>query len=72
MNAQMEVLTAQVSAIESVGDSAIVLLRGLKVALDEAIASNDADALADLSARLGAQTQELADAVSANTPVAQP
>jgi hypothetical protein len=68
MSDQLTALTEKVSAIESVSDSAITLLTGLKTALDDAIASDDPDALAALSERLGAQTQELADAVTANTP----
>ena len=37
-------------------------------ALDEAIASDDREALLALSDRLGAQTAELAEAITANTP----
>lgn len=70
MSTQLETLTARVTAIESVGDSAIALLAGLKADLDEAIASGDADALTALSERLGAQAEELAAAVVANTPAA--
>jgi hypothetical protein len=64
----MILLTERVTAIETVADSAIELLNGLKTSLDEAIASNDPAAVQALSERLGAQTAELADAVVANTP----
>jgi regulator of replication initiation timing len=70
MSIELDTLVARVTEIESVGDSAIVLLGDLKTKLDEAIASDDKDALVALSERLGAQTQELADAISANTPAA--
>lgn len=69
MNDELLVLTEKVTAIETVGDSAIALLNGLKVALDQAIASNDPTAIQALSDRLGAQSEELAAAISANTPV---
>lgn len=70
MSEQLQTLTERVAAIETVGDSAIELLNGLKADLDAAIASGDEDALAALSERLGAQTAELAAAVAANTPAA--
>lgn len=70
MSDQLTALTDQVTAIETVSDSAIALLTGLKSSLDEAIASDDPDALTALSERLGAQSQELADAITANTPAA--
>jgi hypothetical protein len=46
------------------------MLNGLKERLDAAIASGDPAALVALSASLGTDTQELADAVAANTPAA--
>jgi len=70
MNDLLETLAAKVTAIETVGDSAIALLVGLKTALDEAIASNDPAVLEAFSARLEAQTSELAAALVANTPAA--
>jgi DNA-binding FadR family transcriptional regulator len=70
MSDQLTALTEQVEANATVTGSAITLLQGLKQQLDDAIASSDPDALADLSERLGSQTQALADAVSANTPAA--
>ena len=61
-------LVADVAALTTVDTSAIALLHGLKVALDEAIAKNDPAALVALSASIETQTQALADAVVANTP----
>ena len=68
MSAELDTLVEKVTAIESVGDSAIELLVGLKQKLDEALVADDREALIALSERLGAQTQELADAIAANTP----
>lgn len=70
MSDQLTALTAKVEANATVTESAITLLTGLKSSLDEAIASDDPLALADLSDRLGAQTEALAAAVTANTPSA--
>lgn len=68
MSVQLETLAERVAAVESVGDSAVMLLGELKTALDAALASDDIEeAVQALSDRLGAQTQELADAVAANT-----
>lgn len=61
-------LKSNIEANTAVSDSAVILLQGLKAKLDEAIASNDPAALAALSAALGADTQELAQAIAANTP----
>jgi hypothetical protein len=63
-------LQAKVAAENTVVDSAIVLLHGLKTQLDEAIVNGDTGALVDLSDEIGAKTQALADAVQANTPAA--
>jgi hypothetical protein len=68
MSIELDTLIEKVTAIETVGDSAIALLADLKVKLDEAIALDDPAALQALSDRLGAQAQELADAIAANTP----
>ena len=70
MSAELQELTAKVAANSVVIDSAVELLNGLKERLDAAIASGDPAALAALSASLGTDTQELADAVAANTPAA--
>lgn len=63
-------LQDKVAANTTVTESAITLLAGLKAELDAAIASGDPAALTALSATLGAETQKLADAVTANTPSA--
>lgn len=68
MSEALDTLITRVSEIETVADSAIELLAGLKASLDEAIASGDPAALAQLSERLGAQSEELAQAIMANTP----
>lgn len=70
MSEQLDTLTARVAAIETVGDSAILLLSELKADLDAALANQDMGAIQALSDRLAAQTQELADAITANTPAA--
>jgi hypothetical protein len=70
MNATIETLADRVNAIETVSGSAIALLGGLKLALDEAIAGGDMGAVAELSERLSAQTAQLAAAVAANTMAA--
>jgi hypothetical protein len=67
MSATLDSLADRVTQIETVGDSAIALLNGLKEALDAAIAGGDMAAVAELSARLSAQTDELAEAVAKNT-----
>jgi hypothetical protein len=63
-------LQARVAAEDTVIDSAITLLQGLKTQLDAAVASGDPAALQALSDDIGAKTQALADAVTANTPAA--
>ena len=68
MSEALEALITRVAEIETVGDSAIALIASLKEQLDAAIASGNTDALRELSERLGAQSQELADAILANTP----
>jgi len=72
MNDQLTALTTAVTDMETVADSAIVLLNGLKSALDAAIEADDPAALEALSARLGEQSAELAAALTANTPAAAP
>ena len=69
MAASLDDLKAKVEANTTVIGSAMTLLVGLKTALDEAIAQlPDQTALAELSAKLAANNQALADAVVANTP----
>lgn len=73
MSAKLDALTAAVAAEKTVVNSAIALLQGLHDQLTALIAAgNDDDALAALTADLGTQTQTLADAVAANTPVQAP
>lgn len=69
MTKQLDALTASVAQSNTVAKSAITLLEGLKTKLDEAIAAeDDGEALQSLSDSLGAETTELAAAVTANTP----
>lgn len=68
MSVELDTLAVKVGAIENVGDAAIELLNGIKARLDQAIAANDPAALQALSDRLGAQTDELAAAITLNTP----
>ncbi len=70
MGIELDDLTSKVQANSDVIDSAVTLLAGIKAKLDAAIASGDPAALTALSAALGADTQQLADAVVANTPAA--
>ena len=68
--AALDDLKAAVAAEDTVVDSAVTLLKGLKDALDAAIASGDPAALTALSADITAKTKALSDAVAANTPAA--
>lgn len=63
-------LAAQVAAENTVIDSAVTLLSGLKAALDAAIASGDPAQIQAISDSIGAEQQKLADAITANTPAA--
>jgi outer membrane murein-binding lipoprotein Lpp len=63
---ELEDLTAKVARVESVDQSAIVLLQGLKAKLDAA--GTNGPALKALSDSLGSNTDALAAAVIANTP----
>jgi len=71
--ADLNTLQADVTAEQTVEQSAIKLLGGLKTQLDAAIAANangDPTKLADLSSQIEANTAALAAAVTANTPAA--
>lgn len=68
--AALDDLKAAVAAEDTVVDSAVALLQGLKAALDAAIASGNPADLTALSADIGAKTKSLSDAVAANTPAA--
>jgi hypothetical protein len=72
MSIQMDTMAAAVTAIETESHAAIDLLTQLKADLDQAIASEDPQALTALSARLGEQARELAEAIAAATPAATP
>ena len=67
---ELATLQAAVKKNTDAEESAITLLQGLKAALDAAIASGDPAALAALSTTIGAETDKLAAAVTANTPAA--
>lgn len=74
--AVIDQVVADVKAEHAVIDSAIVLLNGIAgridAAVQEALANGATEAelapLTDLSAEVKAKTQQLADAVVANTP----
>ena len=70
MSKELDELKVQVTALETVEDSAIALLEGLKKRLDELLATSDIEGIKALSAEIGADTSKLADAVKANTPAA--
>lgn len=73
-------LNAAVTKEKTVVDSAIALINGFKARLDAAVAEAQAagatpeelTALTDLSAAVGKNADDLAAAVSANTPPAPP
>ena len=67
--AALDDLRTEVAESRTVTASAVVLLQGLKQALDEAIATGDPAALTALAADLDASTKSLADAVTANTNI---
>jgi hypothetical protein len=69
--ATLDDVKAKVEAEGTVVASAVTLLGELKTKLDQAIADDDPAALQALSDALGAQTDALSQAVTANTP-AQP
>ena len=66
--AAIDDLAAAVAAEDTVIDSAVTLLQGLKAALDAA--GTDPTKLAALSNDIAAKTKTLSDAVAANTPAA--
>lgn len=70
MAGELQGLTDQVKKNTDVEQSAILLLQGLKSALDAAIASGDPAQLLALSASLSTSQAALAAAVLANTPAA--
>lgn len=68
MSAQMDTLIAQVAATKQVTDSAIVLLNGLRQQIIDA--GVDQTKLTELTNSLKTETDELAAAVTTNTPSA--
>lgn len=70
MAGELDALKVDVAESVDVQNSAIVLLNGLKAALDAAIASGDPAALTALSASLDSTKDALAAAIVANTPAA--
>jgi hypothetical protein len=67
MSEQLDKLTQEVAENKTVMASAVTLLQGLKQRLDDA--GTDQAKLAELSADLDTNTNALAAAVTANTPV---
>jgi hypothetical protein len=68
MAGELDALKAQIEKTVSVEQGAITLLNGLKTELDQIIANNNLSQLVILRNNLDAQTQALADAITANTP----
>ncbi len=66
--ALLDDIVTKVTNLKTVDDSVVTLLTDLKTKLDAAIASGDQAKLQAVSDALDAQTQELSDAVTANTP----
>lgn len=67
---ELVTLQGQVEKNTSVIESAVILIQGIKAALDTAIASGNPQALVDLSTTLGTEDDKLAAAVAVNTPAA--
>lgn len=65
--AGLDDIIAKVSALDTVEDSVIALLVGIKAQLDAAIASGDPAKLQAVSDALDAQQAKLSAAVAANT-----
>lgn len=65
-------LTTEVEETKTVQASAIALLQGLKAKLDAAIASGNPAALKALSDALNVSSNDLAAAITANTPAEPP
>ena len=71
MSAELDALTAQIASNTTVIGSALVLIRGIRDRIDQAITGADAATrakLTELRNDLSTTDQELADAVAANTP----
>ena len=72
MSATVDSLVAQVAQIKTTGDSAIALLQKLFTLLQGAVDTGDMGKVQQAIDDLKAETQSLADAVTANTPAATP
>jgi hypothetical protein len=70
MSQAIDDLVREVQESRTVQGSAIALLQGLKAQLDEAVNSGDMDKVRQAVADLDAGQQELAAAITANTPAA--
>lgn len=70
MSQELDDLTTKVANNNTLVGSAITLIQGLKTALDNA--GTDPAKLKALSDALGTKDQELADAITANTPTPPP
>lgn len=68
MSPELEALKTEVSETKTIAGSAIALLNGLKTKLDEAIANNNMQDVVELRNELDASNNELAAAITANTP----
>ncbi len=66
--ATLDDIVAKVTALTTVDDSVVALLQDLKAKLDAAIASGDPAKIQAISDAIGAQTDRLSAAVTANTP----
>lgn len=69
---ELDTLKADVAQTQTVEESAIKALAGIKTALDAAIASGDPAQLTSLSSTLETENAALAAAIVANTPAAAP
>lgn len=75
-NPTIDAVIQQVTATDTVIDSAVALIGGIKGQIDDAVqkaltggaTQQELQPLTDLSNTLGQKTQALADAVAANTP----
>jgi predicted RNA-binding Zn ribbon-like protein len=68
MAQELDTLKTEVAETNTVIDSAIILIKGIKAKLDAAIASGDPAALTSLSDSLNSKQSELAAAITENTP----
>lgn len=68
--ATMDELKAAVARNTAIDDSVVALLQGISQQLKDALASGNPQAITEVIAQLDANTQKMADAVTANTPAA--